>query len=134
MLPWLQHRGFWAFQPRFQPSSPQQESWLLFRFASTFRQTRSGSGAASAPHSRVVWLARVLPAGAPPHLPRERHTGHTRGWDLLLDQERLLETPSTGRAAPGRCCRRTGASAVRAAWGRISRNRDNIATVWYFEW
>src|SRR5258708_24000421 len=25
-----------------------------------------------------VRLARVLPAGAPPHLPRERHTGHTR--------------------------------------------------------
>src|SRR5258708_39176393 len=36
-------------------------------------------GAAPAPLSRVLALARVLPAGAPPHLPKERHTGHTRG-------------------------------------------------------
>ena len=75
-------------------------------------------GARPAPLSRVVWLARVLPAGAPPHLPRERHTGHTRGEDLLLDQDRRLETPSTGRAAPARRRTGTGASAVRAAWER----------------
>src|SRR5260221_1911606 len=28
-------------------------------------------GARPAPHSRVGWLARVLPTGEPPHLPRE---------------------------------------------------------------
>src|SRR5260370_41248123 len=71
-------------------------------------------GARPAPHSRVLVLARVLPAGAPPHLPRARHTGHTRGWDLL-DREMLPETRSRDRAAPARRTTGTGASAAIAA-------------------
>src|SRR5258708_28631336 len=33
-----------TFLPRFQSSSPERESWLLCGFASTFGQTRSGTG------------------------------------------------------------------------------------------
>ena len=36
-------------------------------------------GAKTAPHSPVAVPAPVQPAGAPPHLPRERQPGHTRG-------------------------------------------------------
>jgi hypothetical protein len=72
-------------------------------------------GAAPAPHSRVLALARVLPAGAPPHLPNTAGTGHTRGWDLL-DRDGQPETPSRGHAAPARCRTGTGANAGRAAW------------------
>jgi hypothetical protein len=72
-------------------------------------------GAAPAPLSRVLWLARVLLAGAPPHLPNTAGTGHTREWDLL-DRDRQPETRSTGHAAPARCRTGTGANAARAAW------------------
>ena len=48
MLPQLKHGGFGAFLPRFQPSSPKQQDWLLCGFALTFGQTRSGSGDAKA--------------------------------------------------------------------------------------
>src|SRR5258708_98755 len=86
-------------------------------------------GAAPAPLSRVLSLARVLPSGAPPHLPRGRQTGHTRGCNLLQDQDRPPETPNTGRAAPAQCHTGTGEAAARAAWRRTSRIRDSIGTV-----
>src|SRR5258708_33274966 len=53
MLPWLQHRGFCAFQPRFQPSSREEQDWLLFRFTQTFGQTRSDSRDAKALGQRL---------------------------------------------------------------------------------
>ena len=90
-------------------------------------------GARPAPHSRVVVLARVLPSGAPPHLPGERHTGHTRGWGLL-DQEKRRETQNTGHAAPARHRRGSGASAGRAAWGHTPRSRGKTAIVWWSVW
>src|SRR5260221_10100772 len=94
---------------------------------------RQSFGAASAPHSRVLSLARVLPAGAPPHLPRERRTGHTRGWGLL-DRDRRPETPSTGRAAPARCRTGTDEAAAKAVFSYIAHSHGNIGTASWNVW
>jgi hypothetical protein len=71
-------------------------------------------GASAAPHSHVGRVARVLSAGAPPHLPNTPRTGHTRGWDLL-DRDRRPETPNRGLVGWDRPHRRTDAIFVRAA-------------------
>src|SRR5260221_10652033 len=94
---------------------------------------RQSFGAASAPHSRVLSLARVLPAGAPPHLPRERHTGHTRGWGLL-DRDRPPEMPSTGRAGWGQCHTDTDEIAARAVSCDRLHIHDTTATVSCSAW
>src|SRR6266851_6571338 len=90
-------------------------------------------GARPAPHSRVVWFARVLLAGAPPHPPRERHTGHTRGWGLL-DRDRPPETPSTGRAGWGQCHMDTDEIAARAVSCDRLHIHDTTATVSCSAW
>src|SRR5713226_6672533 len=56
-------------------------------------------GASAAPLSHVLPVARVLPAGAPPHLPRVHRTGHKRVYHLP-SQGKRPETLSTDRAAP----------------------------------
>jgi hypothetical protein len=98
---------------------PREERQLLCGFAQTDLSDAlrlwgyQSFGARLAAHSRVEWFARVLPAGAPPHLPNTAGTGHTRGW-VLLDPDRRLKRPSRGRAALAQCHRRTDASAARA--------------------
>src|SRR5260370_25765067 len=51
--------GVLAFLPRFQPSSSEEESWLLCRFASTFGPTRSGTGITHA-SGQALPLIRTL--------------------------------------------------------------------------
>src|SRR5260221_13357829 len=48
MLSGPKPRGVLTFLPRFHSCSPERESWLLCRFASTLGQTRSGTGDAHA--------------------------------------------------------------------------------------
>src|SRR5205085_957051 len=53
------YAGVLAFLSRFQPSSSEEESWLLCRFASTFGPTRSGTGMTHA-SGQALPLIRTL--------------------------------------------------------------------------
>src|SRR5947209_17997390 len=62
--PPVKTRGVLAFRPRFQLTSSEEERRLLCGFASTSRQTRSGSGTAKAsgqdvPFSRALVYSLV---------------------------------------------------------------------------
>jgi hypothetical protein len=72
-------------------------------------------GAEPAPLSRVEGYARVLPAGALPHLPNTPGIGHTREWNLL-DRDRRQERLNTDRVAQAQCHRSTGATALKATF------------------